>query len=307
MQAILGSGGVIANELAKALTKYTDKIRLVSRNPKYVNETDELFRADLTIPGQVMEAVKGSEVVYLTAGLQYKTSVWEVQWPLIMNNVIDACKQHGSKLVFFDNVYSYGIVNGWMTEETAYKPVSKKGNIRVKISEMLMNEAQKGSIQALIARSADFYGPNTPLSFFNAMVLDNQAKGKTPMWMINSDLKHSLTYTPDAGIGTAMLGNTPEAYNQAWHLPTDPNALTGRELIKLSSGLFGIDPKFKVLSKFMLRVVGLFNSIVKESIEMLYQSEYEYLFDSSKFCKAFNYIPVSYADGMKATVENYKK
>ena len=34
MQTILGSTGVIGNELAKALPQYTNKIRLVSRNPK---------------------------------------------------------------------------------------------------------------------------------------------------------------------------------------------------------------------------------------------------------------------------------
>ncbi len=306
MQTILGASGVISTELAKALPKYTDKIRLVSRNPKKVNDTDDVFRADLTNPAQVTEAVKGSEVVYLTAGLQYKTTVWEVQWPLIMGNVIDACREHGSKLVFFDNVYSYGLVQGPMTEEIPYRPVSRKGRVRAKISEQLMNEAQKGNIQAIIARAADFYGPNTPLSFFTAMVLANQAKGKPAMWMANANLKHTLTYTPDAGLGTAMLGNTPEAFNQVWHLPADHNSLTGRELIELSAGLFGVEPKFRVLSKFMLKTVGLFNSVVRESIEMLYQVEYEYQFDSSKFLKAFSFTPVSYAEGMKATVEFYK-
>jgi len=43
MQTILGAGGAIGTELAKALTKYTNKIRLVSRNPKKVNPGDELL------------------------------------------------------------------------------------------------------------------------------------------------------------------------------------------------------------------------------------------------------------------------
>lgn len=307
MQTILGSGGVIGNELAKSLVKYTDKIRLVSRNPKIVNDYDELFKADLLDPQQVLSAVAGSEIVYLTAGLKYKTSIWEAHWPMIMKNVIEACKKHNSKLVFFDNVYSYGLVNGWMTEDSIYRPVSRKGELRAKISNMLMNETQNGNIQAIIARAADFYGPNTPLSFFSAMVLSYQAKGKIPMWMINPDLKHSLTYTPDAGLATAILGNSPNAYNQVWHLPTDNNILTGRELIELSAKYFGIEPKFKVVSKFMLKMIGLFNSVVKESVEMLYQNEYDYLFDSSKFCKEFNFKPTTYSEGMKTTVEYYKK
>ena len=112
MQTILGSSGIIGTELAKSLLQYTDKIRLVSRKPKLVNTTDQLVIADLTNAQQVLSAVEGSEVVYLTIGLQYKTSIWQKQWPLIMQNVIDACKTHKSKLVFFDNVYSYGLVNG---------------------------------------------------------------------------------------------------------------------------------------------------------------------------------------------------
>jgi nucleoside-diphosphate-sugar epimerase len=307
MQTILGSGGVIGIELAKSLVKYTDKIRLVSRNPKKVNETDELFTADLLNPQQVLAAVASSEIVYITAGLQYRASTWEVQWPLLMQNVINACKNHNAKLVFFDNVYAYGLVKGWMTEDSIYRPVSRKGELRAKIANMLMNETQNGNIQAIIARAADFYGPNTPLSFFSAMVLSYQAKGKTPMWMINPNLKHSLTYTPDAGLATAILGNSPNAYNQVWHLPTDNNALTGRELIELSAKYFGVEPKFKVVSKFILKMIGLFNSVVKESVEMLYQNEYEYLFDSSKFCKEFNFKPTSYSDGMKVAMESYKK
>lgn len=43
MQTILGAGGAIGIDLAKELLAYTDKIRLVSRNPVKVNAGDELF------------------------------------------------------------------------------------------------------------------------------------------------------------------------------------------------------------------------------------------------------------------------
>jgi len=38
-----------------------------------------------------------------------------------------------------------------------------------------------------------------------------------------------MGYTPDLARGTAMLGNTEDAYKQLWNLPVDMNALTGRE------------------------------------------------------------------------------
>src|SRR5579863_812205 len=107
MQTILGANGAIGIELAKALKTYTDKIRLVSRNPKKVNESDELFAADLTDADQVDKAIAGSEVVYLTIGFEYTLKVWQKNWPKLMSDTLASCKKYKSKLVFFDNVYMY--------------------------------------------------------------------------------------------------------------------------------------------------------------------------------------------------------
>lgn len=304
MQTILGSTGVIGTELAKSLTQYTDKIRLVSRNPKSVNSTDQLVIADLTNPEQVLNAVERSDVVYLTAGLQYKINIWQTQWPIIMKNVISACKTHKAKLVFFDNVYAYGLVKGWMKEDTLVNPVSKKGEVRAQIAQMIMNEVERGSLDAMIARAADFYGPNTPLSFATVTVFQNLNRGKKAQWFIDANKKHSMTYTPDAGKATAILGNSSSAYNQIWHLPTDKNALTGKEFIELTAKAFGVEPRYTVLKKWMIQVVGTFIPVVKESIEMLYQNEHDYLFESTKFEKAFNFTPTSYQDGIAETVKS---
>ena len=104
MQVILGAGGAIGNELAKELKNYTKYVRLVSRNPKSVNQDDELFSCDLTQKAEVEKAVKGANVAYLTIGLPYKIKVWQEQWPAIMQNVISVCKKHKTRLVFFDNI-----------------------------------------------------------------------------------------------------------------------------------------------------------------------------------------------------------
>ena len=144
MQTILGANGIIAQELSKHLNGYTRQIRQVSRNPKKVNESDEIRQADLLNYNQTEKAVEGSEVVYLLAGLKYDTKTWQEQWPKVMGNTIDACKKHNSKLVFFDNVYAYGYVHGVMTEETPFDPVSKKGEVRARIATMLLKEIKKG-------------------------------------------------------------------------------------------------------------------------------------------------------------------
>jgi len=306
MQTILGSSGVIGKELAKSLIQYTNKIRLVSRNPKKVNENDELFTADLTDAGQTIKAVEGSEVVYLTIGLQYDIKIWRTQWPVVMKNVIEACKQSNSKFVFFDNVYSYGKVTGWMTEESPVKPESEKGKVRAELHKMIMKEVEEGILRAIIARAADFYGPYTPLSFVNIMVFENQKKGKKAQWMLDVNKKHSFTYTPDAGKGTAILGNTESAYNQIWHLPTNKDVLTGKEFIGLAAKAMGVKSNYMVINRWMLSTLGLFNKVIKENNEMLYQNDSDYLFDSTKFEKEFNFKPTSYEDGIEATAESLK-
>jgi nucleoside-diphosphate-sugar epimerase len=306
MQTILGSNGTIGTFLAMELSKYTDKIRLVSRNPQKVNPDDELISLDLLDAEKVSHAVKGSDVVYLTVGIVYKVKEWNRQWEVIMRNVIHACKKHNAKLVFFDNVYPYGKVDGWMTEETPINPCSKKGSIRARLNEMIMYDVERGNLQAIIARAADFYGPNTPLSFVNVMVIENYLKGKKAQWMLDDSKKHSLTYTPDAAKATALLGNTETAYNQLWHLPIDKNALTGREFMELAAKACGVEPKYTILKKWMIQMAGMFNHNIKETVEMLYQLDSDYLFDSTKFDKAFNFKTTTYKEGIDKTIQSYK-
>ena len=131
MQCILGANGTIGRELSRVLPTYTNVIRQVGRNPRRVNANDETFIADLLDAQAVAKAVQGCDVAYLVAGLKYDTEVWQEQWPKVIRHTIDACKRHGTKLVFFDNVYAYGKVDGLMTENTPYAPCSGAGEPRL--------------------------------------------------------------------------------------------------------------------------------------------------------------------------------
>jgi len=307
MQTILGANGTIGSVLAKELKAYTNHIRLVSRNPKKVNETDELFPADLSDSSQVEKAIAGSEVVYLLVGFDYNIKVWQNNWPKIMRATIDACIKHKAKFVFFDNVYMYDInAIPHMTEDSIINPPSKKGAVRKEIAEMLLNEVKSGKLTALIARSADFYGPNNDKSFLIETVYKNIKKGKKSNWFIDANKKHSFTYTLDAAKATALLGNTVDAYNQVWHLPTDKNTLTGNEMISLFAKEMNAENKVSVLPMWLLKILGLFIPLMKEMPEMMYQYDRDYFFDSSKFDKRFNFRTTTYQEGVKLTIEQTK-
>jgi nucleoside-diphosphate-sugar epimerase len=307
-QTILGSGGAIGIELAKALTEYTSDIRLVSRNPKKLNPDDELFPADLTDREDVFKAIAGSEIVYVTVGFAYNTKVWQKTWPPFIRNVIDACIQHHAKLVFFDNIYAIGGDNvNHITEESPISPCSKKGQVRAEVDQLVLDAIKEGKLNAIIARSPDFYSEVKATSMSMNLIYDNLAKGKKAQWLCDARKVHNMGYTPDLAKGTAILGNTPDAYNQIWNLPTDSEKITGEGWVDLFAKEMNASNKYQVLPNWLMKVLGLFIPIMKELPEMNYQFDRDYYFDSSKFNKRFNYTPTKNAIAVKQTIERLKQ
>jgi nucleoside-diphosphate-sugar epimerase len=307
MITILGAGGAIGNELVKLLAASNQRFRLVGRNLRATLGATETVVADLTDKDQTIRAVAGSQVVHLLVGLKYDCNVWREMWPRVMNNTIEACKHAGAKLVFFDNVYMYGKVSGPMTEETPFNPCSKKGEIRAKIATTLINEWKSGTLTGLIARAADFYGPDTRNGVPNVLVFEAFARKRKASWLVNDSVPHSYTYTPDAARSLVLLAERATAWNQTWHIPTTPDPLTGKEFVTLAAKEFGVVPKFRVLSRPMIRIAGWFDPLVAESYEMLYQSDSPYLFDSSKFAREFGFAGTPYADGIHVTAATFKR
>lgn len=304
MQTILGISGSVGSGLAAALKARNIPVRGVGRKPSKGDW--ESVQGDLTNPTDVMSAVDGSEVVYLIAGLKYDVRVWKHEWPLIMENVLEACLASGSKLVFLDNVYALGKVKGPITENLPNKPVSEKGKVRAQIADKLMEFTQKHGLKACIARAADFYGPNCGTSVLNSTVFERQAAGKTAFWMGDPGKIHTFTYVPDIGPALATLGNDDRADGKIWHVPTSHELWTGNDWVKASAERFGVPAKSQATGKFILRTMGLFNRLFYEMVEMNYQFENDYIFDSTLTEKTFGLKPTSNTDGLEASVAFYK-
>ncbi|MEJ2615284.1 MAG: NAD-dependent epimerase/dehydratase family protein [Ignavibacteriaceae bacterium] len=303
---ILGAGGAISRTLVKELLSDDQKIKLAARNFKVI-EGFESVRTDLLNFNEINNIIEEFSTVYLVAGLTYSTKVWNVQWPKIMRNVVEACSTKNSKLIFFDNVYAYGKVNGVMTEDTPINPSSKKGEIRAKLLEYLHEEIRGKNITALVARAADFYGPYTEkTSGISISVLDKFIKGKKAQWFCNAKAKHSFTYTGDCGKALYLLSKNESNFNQTWHMPTALPAKTGEELINIAAEKLNVKPDYTVLKKWMFKLIGTFNPLIKELTEMLYQYEVDYIFDSSKFEKKFNFTPTSYEQGIEESIKSMK-
>ena len=294
MITILGAGGAIGDELAKLLAARKEPFRLVGRHPVSTSGATEVVSADLMDRDQTVRAVAGSSVVHLLVGLQYAYKVWLEQWPRVMANTIEACKRAGAKLIFFDNVYMYGRVAGAMTEDTPFNPSSRKGEIRARLAMTLTDEWKAGGLTGMIARSADFYGPGAKTGIPNVLVFEPMSKNQSAMCLASDSMPHSYTYTPDAAEALMTLATSKAAWNQTWHLPTSASALTGKEFILMAAEAMGTAPKYRVLSRPMVRVAGWFKPVIGELYEMLYQNDSPYLFDSSKYARSFGYSGTPY-------------
>lgn len=304
MHTILGINGTVGLGLATALRRQNLPVRGVSRRP-FPGDWEHR-QADVTNRADVLNAVDGSKVVYLLVGLEYNINIWRRDWPVIMENCIEACQANDAKFVFLDNVYSYGLVEGAMTEETPHRPSSEKGKVRQQIAERLLEAFDKKTIRGCIARAADFYGPDCQTSILNLTVFERLAAGKSAFLMGRADKIHTYTYTHDIGPALALLGTDARADEQIWHLPSSAERWTGEDWVKAAATAFGVKPKFQTTPTFMLRIMGLGSRLFREMAEMNYQFAHDYVFSSEKFERAFGMKPTSYRQGLDATVAYYR-
>lgn len=298
VHTVLGAGGVIARELTTELLAQGRRVRLASRRALPGPTGTESVTADLLDAALVDRAVAGSKVVYLVAGLRYDTETWRREWPRAMANTIEACLRHGARLAFFDNVYPYGRVQGPMTEDTPFNPCSRKGEVRAAIATTLLQSMHRDGLNALIARSADFYGPGATNSLVEMAVMARLRAGKTPQWVGAPGAVHTFTYTPDAGAALARLASEASAWGQTWHLPTSAEPMTGERLVRLACELAGRPDRLQVAPPWLLRVMGWFVPALRESQEMMYQFDHDYRFDSRRIEQAFGLQATGYREGL---------
>lgn len=308
MHTILGASGQIARELARELKReYTDEIRLVSRHPQKVNASDSTVAADLLDAQQTQVAINGSDTVYFTAGLPPDSALWERHFPTMLDNALEATRKAGAKFVYFDNTYMYPQNNVPQTEETRFAPRGRKGHVRALMANRVLDEMQRGDIPVLIGRAPEFYGPEKTQSFTNTLIIDRLKQHKRPRVPVRDDTLRTLIWTPDASRALALLGNTPEAYGQTWHLPCCDERLTYQQFVTLACEVFGQPADYSVLGKLAFAATALFSQGAREMRELLPRYEADNLFDSTKFKEHFPaFIVTSYRKGLENIWQEWK-
>src|SRR5215212_6901278 len=132
-----------------------------------------------------------------------------------------------------ENLYMYGPTGGRpLTEDLPYAPNTRKGTIRARMSEELMEAHTSGRVQVAVGRASDFFGPRALASAAGEQVFGRAVEGKSAQVIGDPDQPHTYTYVPDIGKGLVILGEREEALGRAWHLPS-PETLTTREFVEM--------------------------------------------------------------------------
>jgi len=305
LQVVLGATGGVGQALVQALAAQGAQVRAVNRSGRaLVPASVEVMGADLTSRESTRAACQGAAVVYHCAGVPYDQ--WAMYLPVMLDNVIAAVSATEATLVYSDNTYMYAPTSQPLTEDSRQAPVTGKGKLRKHLAETILAAHAQGQIRATIGRAPDFYGPGVRTSavgeqFFNAVVT-----GKRVPWLGKLDVPHALLFVEDFARGLIALGTHEQALGQVWHIPT-AQALTGRQYIALASEAAGVQARALAVPGLLLRVLGLTNAVLRESVEMLYEFNEPYLIDGSKYTRAFDGLPTSHQEAMRRTVAWYRE
>lgn len=304
MYAVLGAEGNIGKLVVKELQQRGLQVRSISRQPDH--SQPDLHKADMLKIEETVRALEGCSHVFLVLGLPYKTITWQEQWPTIMSNVITAAQKTGSRIIFFDNIYMYGPapLHVPITEDHPQQPPSAKGAVRKQIADMLLKAHDGGHVKAVIARSADFYGPDAHNGLLNITIIKRMLAGKQPQWLGNPATKHTFAYAPDVARATVILGLDNNSYGRAWHLPVAMPPMTINEIVDYLNQQLGTNLELSVPPKALLPIMGTFVPVVKEAAEMMYQSEYDYILSCAAFLRAYpNFQVTDYRQGLRIALK----
>jgi nucleoside-diphosphate-sugar epimerase len=302
---VLGAAGGTGSAVVRELAARGLRVRAVTRRGDADAPDDvEQLAADVGTPEGARRACEGAAVVYHCAQPPY--TKWPELFPPMTRAVIEGAAGANAKLVFADNLYVYGPPDGPMTEETPQRAQGKKGRTRIEMADAVLGAHADGRVRCTIGRSSDYYGPRGTASTIGESLMTPAVRGKRARWLGSLDQPHTLNYLDDMARALVTLGERDEADGEVWHLPAaEPQ--TGRQFLGLVYEAAGYPPRIGVASRPMIRIAGLFNPLLRELNETLYQFERPFVSDASKFQRAFGtFEPTPHQEAVKRTVDWFR-
>ena len=304
LHVVFGASGPLGSAVVRALVAGGKTVRAVSRSgTTSVSDGVAAVQADATNHESVVPACAGAAVVYHCANAPF--AEWPERFPPIMHGIIDGASSAHAKLVFGDNLYMYGPVSGPMTEDLPYDATGPKGLTRAATAETLLEAHTAGKVRAVIGRASDFFGPGVTNSHMGERVFRHVLRGKPADVLGKLDVAHTYTFIDDFAKALVTLGERDEALGQAWHVPS-AETITTRQFLQLVFDEAGANPGVRAMSRPLLSFVGLFNPMLRELKETLYQLERPFVMDHGKYERAFAANPTPHREAIGKTLEWFR-
>ena len=305
LHVVFGTGPV-GLAVTEELVAQGKRVRVVNRSGQAdTPQGVEIATGDAANPENTGQLCQGAAVVYNCTNPPYDK--WPELFPPLQAGVLEGAASAGAKLVVMENLYMYGPTHGKpMTEEMPYAATTRKGRTRAQMAQDLLAAHKQGKVRVAIGRASDFFGPRALLSAMGERVFYPALEGKAAQTVGKIDLPHTQSYIPDIGKGLVILGKQDEALGQAWHLPA-PETVTARQFIDKVFAETEQEPKIQVAPKFLVRALGLFNPVMREMLEMLYEFEEPFILDHSKFDQAFGNHATPLDEAIKQTVDWFRQ
>jgi nucleoside-diphosphate-sugar epimerase len=305
LHVIFGTGAV-GMSVMDELVRRSRRVRMVnSRGRARVPHGVEVVGGDATDETFTREASEGASVVYFALNPPYDK--WPELFPGLQAGVLEGAASAGAKLVAMENLYMYGPTGGrLLTEDLPHVPNTRKGVVRARMSEELMEAHTRGRVRVAIGRASDFFGPRVLASAAGEQVFGRAVEGKSAQVAGDPDQSHTYTYVPDIGRGLVILGEREEALGRVWHLPS-PETLTTREFVEMIFEEVGKPARVQAAPKIVLQAMGLFNLGIREMIEMLYEFEEPFVVDDSNFTRTFGEQATPLRQAIQRTVRWYRE
>lgn len=303
LHVVFGSGPVGKAVMHELLSK-GKRVRIINRSGRLqAIEGVEVLAGDATDVTATRELCRGASVVYNCTNAPY--TQWPQKFPALQVGVLEGAASAGAKLVVMENVYMYGKTNGQpITEKLPYTATGRKGMTRARMAEQLLSAHASGKVRVAIGRASDFFGPGCLDSAAGERMFAAAISGKKIQVLGNPAQPHTYTYVPDIGKGLVILGERDEALGQAWHLPS-PQTVTTREFIEMICQEVGQTPHIQAAPRLLIQGLGLFNPIMRELAEMLYEFEEPFILDHTRFENAFGNHATPLREAVRATTAWY--
>jgi nucleoside-diphosphate-sugar epimerase len=270
---LLGATGVVGESVAAELRKQGESYRAVGRDRASLDrafDSDPL--AEIAVwspddPTSIRAALHGADAVVYLVGVPYNH--FELH-PVVMRRTLDAVIAEGvGQMLLVGTVYPYGRARQTPArEDHPREPHTFKGKMRKQQEDLLLEADAAGKIRGTVLRLPDFYGPRVKNSFLDS-VFSAAATGGTANLIAPIDRPHQFVYVPDVGATVLNLLRHRQAHGRWWHLGGDGTASI-QEIVAMVGDLAGKPVKTRVLGMGMLRLIGLFQPILREMVEMNY-------------------------------------